>query len=371
MRMLKRIGAILGVLLLLGVGVLAVAISHDSPCPAAAQNAARPANTMQAMVRRCYGTAAVVHLENLPRPVPGPGQVLVRVAAASVNPLDWHYVHGTPYLMRADAGFGTPDDPLLGTDYAGIVAAVGPGVLRFHAGDEVFGARNGAFAEYVVVREDRTILVKPPNVSFAEAAAVPVAALTALQALRDKGQVHAGDKVLINGASGGVGTFAVQLAKHFGADVTGVCSARSAPLVSGLGADHVIDYAREDFTRGTQRYDVILDAVGSHSLLDYRRVLTPRGRVVIVGGPSTGNWLGPLAAPLAAIAISPFFSQKFLPFLAEFNAPDMQLLQGLMAQGKLHSVIDRHYSLVQVPDALRYVEQGHAHGKVIIDVAGP
>ncbi|MBS0377119.1 MAG: NAD(P)-dependent alcohol dehydrogenase [Proteobacteria bacterium] len=326
---------------------------------------------MQAMVRRCYGAADVVHAERLPRPVAGPGQVLVKVQAASVNPLDWHYVHGTPYLMRADAGFGAPEDPQLGTDYAGTVVAVGPGVQRFHPGDEVFGARNGSFAEYVVVREDRTILAKPANVSFAEAAAVPVAALTALQALRDKGQVHPGDKVLINGASGGVGTFAVQLARHLGADVTGVCSGRSAALVAGLGADHVIDYTREDFTRGTQRYDVIFDAVGSHPLLEYRRVLRPHGRVVIVGGPSTGNWLGPLAAPLEAIVISPFLSQKFLPFLAEFNAPDMQYLQALMAQGQLRPVIDRHYGLAQVPEALRYLEQGHAHGKVIIDIPGP
>ncbi|HUA90444.1 MAG TPA: NAD(P)-dependent alcohol dehydrogenase [Steroidobacteraceae bacterium] len=367
MKILRRVLAAFLVLVLLAMAAGAMLLSHDSPCPAA--SAAVPGGPrMQAVLRRCYGSLAVVHAEQTARPAPGPAEVLVRVHAAAVNPLDWHYVHGTPYLMRADAGLGAPEDPRLGVDFSGTVEAVGDQVTRFHPGDEVFGGRTGAFAQYLVVPENRAIVAKPANVAFAEAAAVPIAALTALQALRDKGQVARGQKVLVNGASGGVGTFAVQLARYFGAEVTAVCSGRSAALVKGLGADHVIDYTREDFTRGTGRYDLIIDTVGSHGLLEYRRVMTPDGRLVIVGGPSSGNWVGPLAAPLRAMLLSPFVSQHFMPFLAELKPQDLQFLASLLEHGELRVVIDRHYALDDLPAALGYLEQGHAHGKVVIDV---
>ena len=367
MKILRRVLAAFFVLVLLALAAGAILFGHNSPCPA--PTAAAPgAQRMQAVLRRCYGSLAVVHAEQTARPAPGPAEVLVRVRAASVNPLDWHYVHGTPYLMRADTGLGAPGDPRLGVDFSGTVEAVGDQVTRFHPGDEVFGGRLGAFAQYLVVPENRTIVAKPANVAFADAAAVPIAALTALQALRDKGQVARGQKVLVNGASGGVGTFAVQLARYFGAEVTAVCSGRSAALVQGLGADHVIDYTREDFTQGTGRYDLIIDTVGSHGLLEYRRVMPPNGRLVIVGGPSNGNWVGPLAAPLRAMALSPFVSQHFMPFLAELKPQDLQFLASLLEHGELRVVIDRHYTLDELPAALAYLEQGHAHGKVVIDV---
>jgi NADPH:quinone reductase-like Zn-dependent oxidoreductase len=268
--------------------------------------------------------------------------------------------------MRLDAGLGTPEDPRLGVDFAGTVEAVGRNVTRFHPGDDVFGGRDGAFAEYVAVRESRAIALKPTNITFEQAASVPIAALTALQALRDKGRVQRGQKVLVNGASGGVGTFAVQIAKAFGADVTGVCSTRNVAMVQSIGADHVIDYTREDFTRGAQRYDLILDAVGNHSLLQYRRVLNPQGIFVIVGGPNTDPWIGPLIVPVKAWMLSPFVSQKFLPFLAELNQKDLAVVADLMQTGKVTPVIDRRYKLSETPAAIHYLEEGHARGKVII-----
>jgi len=342
-------------------------VSHATPCPASAA-APGAAPTMQALMHRCYGPPAVLTLERVSRPVAADNELLVRVHAAAVNPLDWHYLRGTPYIVRLDAGIGAPENPRLGVDFAGTVEAVGRNVRLFKPGDEVFGGKFGAFAEYVAVREDRAVVAKPPNVSFAEAAAVPIAAITALQALRDKGHLQAGQKVLINGASGGVGTFAVQIAKASGAEVTAVCSTRNLQMVHALGADHVIDYTREDLLTAAQRYDLIIDTVGNHPLLAYRRVLTPRGKFVIVGGPSNGNWLGPLATPLRALLLRPFVSQEFLPLLAELNKPDLALLAGLMQAGKLRAVIDRHYPLQQAAAALTYLEQGHARGKVTIDM---
>ncbi len=323
---------------------------------------------MKAVVYRCYGSADVLRLEEIAKPQPRANELLVKVRAASVNPLDWHFMHGTPFIVRLDAGIGKPKDIRLGVDFSGTVEAVGKEVTQFKPGDAVFGGRDGAFAEYVVVRADRSVVPKPEDMSFEQAAAVPIAGLTALQALRDKGHIRAGDKVLINGASGGVGTFAVQIAKSYGAEVTGVCGTKSLAMVRALGADHVIDYTAEDFTQQPQRYDLILDTVGSHSLLQYRRVLTPRGILVIVGGPTNGAFIGPLITPIKALLLTPFVSQRFEPFLATFNPQDLRTLAELMQSGKLTPVIDRQYPLAATAEAMRYVEAGHAHGKVVLQV---
>src|SRR5256885_5602748 len=258
MRLRSKILSVILILVAAGVMWLAFRLSHDSPCGAALVLAAK-AQLMKAIVHRCCGSPDVLRFEDIERPTPADDQLLVKVHAASVNRLDWHYRRGTPYLVRTDSGFGKPEDPRLGVDFAGTVEAVGKNVKRFKAGDEVFGGRHGAFAEYVTVREERAVVLKPANVTFEQAASVPIAGITALQALRDKGRIHSGQKVLINGASGGVGTFAVQIAKSLGAEVTGVCSTRNVDLVRSIGADHVIDYTREDFTQGAQHYDLILD----------------------------------------------------------------------------------------------------------------
>ncbi|MGO9802987.1 MAG: NAD(P)-dependent alcohol dehydrogenase [Steroidobacteraceae bacterium] len=325
---------------------------------------------MQAVLYRCYGTPQVLKLEEVAKPVPADDELLVKVRAASLNPLDWHYLSGTPYIVRLDAGIGAPKDPRMGVDFSGTVEAVGKSVQHFKVGDEVFGGRDGAFAEYLTVRESRAVAVKPAGVSFEQAAALPIAAITALQALRDKGKLRAGQKVLINGASGGVGTFAVQLAKWLGGEVTGVCSTRNVELVRSLGADHVIDYTREDFTRGAERYDLIIDNVGNHPLLEYRRVMTPHGILVLVGGGPTpsGQMLGGLTIMLKGLILNPFVSQSFEPFLAELNPKDLSLLAGLIQQGRLKPVIDRRYPLAQLPEAMSYLEAGHARGKIVIDV---
>jgi NADPH:quinone reductase-like Zn-dependent oxidoreductase len=362
----KILGGV-GAVLLVALVSLALAMSHDSACGPAP---ALPANaqTMQAIVSRCYGPPEVLRLEAIAKPVPKADELLVRVHAASVNPLDWHYMRGKPYLVRLSTGMGVPDVPRLGVDFAGTVEAVGNGVTHFKVGDEVFGGRTGAFAEYVTVRESRAVVLKPANVSFEQAASVPIAAISALQALRDKGHVQPGQKVLVNGASGGVGTFAVQIAKAFGAEVTGVCSTKNLSLVQSLGADHVVDYTRGDFTKGAQHYDLIFDTVGTHSLLEYRRVLNPKGSLVMVGSATVGDWIGFLITPLDAIILSQFVSQKFIPFLAELNPKDLSILGELMQSGKMTPYIDRRYSLKELPAAMRYVEAGHARGKVIITV---
>lgn len=371
LRKVLRVSLIVLALLVVVVLVpLAVVLSHDSPC-ATAPALRAGATSMQAITYRCYGSPDVLKLESVEKPVPSDNQVLVKVHAASVNPLDWHYLHGTPYFMRLGSGIGTPENSRLGVDFAGTVEAVGANVKKFKPGDEVFGGRTGAFGEYVTVREDRAIAAKPANITFEQAAAVPVAAITALQALRDKGGIQAGQKVLINGASGGVGTFAVQIAKSFGAEVTGVCSTKNLDLVRKLGADHVVDYTKEDVTAGAERYDLIIDMVGTHSLLDYRRVLTEHGRFVAVGGaggPNDGKWLQVLATPIGALLLSPFVSQKFGVMLAELEPKDLAILAELMQTGKVTPVVDRAYKLGDVPEAIRYLEKGHARGKVVIDV---
>jgi NADPH:quinone reductase-like Zn-dependent oxidoreductase len=323
---------------------------------------------MKAAVYRCYGSPDVVKLEDTVKPTPADGRVLVKVHAASVNPLDWHYMQGKPLVMRPMIGVGTPDDIRLGVDFAGTVEAVGKNVQRFKPGDDVFGGADGAFAQYVTVREGGSIALKPANMTYEQAAAVPIAAITALQALRDKGKVQAGQKVLINGASGGVGTFAVQIAKVYGADVTAVCSTKNVAMVRLIGADHVIDYTHEDFTKRSERYDLIIDNVGTHSLSEYARVLNPKGALVMVGGPNDGAWLGPMSISIKAKLAAPFFSQQFVFFLAEMYQSDLDVLRELLQAGKITPVIDRRYPLAETAAALRYLELGHARGKVIISV---
>ncbi len=354
---------------LVAVAVLSLALmmSYTAPC-SPAQALPASATTMKGIVRRCYGSPDVVRYEDIPKPIPADDEVLVKVHAASVNPLDWHDLEGTPYMVRMDNGFGKPGNPRLGVDFAGTVEAVGKKVTRFKPGDEVFGGKSGAFAEYVAVREQRIIAQKPANVTFEQAASVPIAGITALQALRDKGHLHGGQKVLINGASGGVGTFAVQIAKAFGAEVTGVCSTRNVDLVRSLGADHVIDYTREDFTQGAQRYDLILDNVATHSLLEYKRVLNPKGVYVMIGSASFGNWFGWAVKPIAGLMLSPFVGQKFGLMIADLNPEDLATLGALMQAGKVTPVIDRRYKLSEAAQALRYVEAGHARGKVVLTV---
>jgi NADPH:quinone reductase-like Zn-dependent oxidoreductase len=350
----------------------ALTLSHNSPC-VAAQSPPAGAPLMKAIVYRCYGSPDVLKLEDIAQPSSADKRMLVKVHAASVNPLDWHYMRGEPYLLRAAAGIGVPDSIHMGVDFAGTVVSVGKDVTRFKPGDEVFGGRTGAFGEYVSVAETGSVAIKPANVTFEQAAAVPIAAVTALQALRDKGKIQPGQTVLINGASGGVGTFAVQIAKSYGAKVTGVCSTRNLAMVRALGADRVIDYTQEDFTKESLRYDLIIDIVGTHSLSDYRRALNPHGSLVIAGSLDRGRWLGPLAGTIDAWLYSrlysPFVSQKLIVLFAPLNPEDLDVLRDLMREGKITPVIDRRYALSEVPEAIRYLEQGHARGKVIIKVA--
>lgn len=365
-RRTRIIGA-LSAMLAAAVLALALVLSHDSACEAPDPLPAQ-ASPMKAIVYGCYGSPDVLELAEIAKPTPADDEVLVKVRAAAVNPLDWHYMRGQPYIMRLSSGLGRPEDTRFGVDFAGTVEAVGRNVRRFKPGDEVFGGRSGAFAQYVTVREHRALVLKPANITFEQAAAVPVAAITALQALRDKGQLKPGQRVLVNGASGGVGTFAVQIAKSMGAEVTGVCSTRNVDLVRSLGADHVIDYKQEDFTQGAGQYDVIVDNVGNHPLRAYTRVLKPDGIVVMVGGPSDDPWIGPMARPIRAAVMSPFVSQTYSMLLAELNPADLGVLRDLLEAGKLRPVIDRRYTLAEVPAAVAYLEEGRARGKVVITV---
>lgn len=361
----KITGGIL-LVLVVAIGMLGVVLSHNSACePAPALSG--DAETMKAIVYRCYGSPDVLKVEEIEKPTPADDQVLIKVVAASVNPLDWHYMRGSPYIMRLGTGIGSPEETRLGVDFAGTIEAVGSQVTRFKPGDAVFGGRTGAFGEYITVREGGAIAMKPDNVSFEQAAAVGIAGITALQALRDHGKLEPGQKVLINGASGGVGTFAVQIAKAFGAEVTGVCSTRNILMVRFIGADHVIDYTQENYTESGKQYDLIVDMVGNHSLLANKRVLSPDGIFVMVGGAS-GNWLSPLMGPIKAFLLSPFVKQDFGMMLAKFNQDDLAMLADLMRDGKLVPVIDTSYPLSEVPAAIRYSEEGHARGKIIIEL---
>jgi NADPH:quinone reductase-like Zn-dependent oxidoreductase len=328
---------------------------------------APPRDPMKAIVYCDYGPPDVLRLEDVEKPIPAPDQILVRVHAAAANPLDWHYIRGTPYVMRLMAGLRKPAEIRIGADYAGTVEAVGSDVTNFKPGDEVFGVRTGAFAEYVVARAAGGLTLKPPGVSFEDAAAVPVAASTAYQALK-QGGVGPGDRILVNGASGGVGTYMIQLAKTMGAHVTGVCSTRNVALVRSLGADHVIDYKKENYTEQQHEYDVIIDNVGNHGLLANRRALKDDGKFVLIGGggPEEGQWIGPMIAPVKALILSPFISQEMGSMLAEVKPEELAEIGQLIAAGRVRSVIDRRFSLAEVPDAIRYLETGRARGKVII-----
>ena len=324
---------------------------------------------MKAAVYRRYGPPNVVQIEDVNKPVPKDNEVLIKVYAASVNPYDWHFMIGEPYAVRIIAGLRKPKNTRLGADVAGLVEAVGGNVTRFKPGDAVFGMCKGAFADYACASET-AVVMKPESVTFEQAASVPIAAFTALQGLRDKGHIQAGQQVLINGAAGGVGTFAVQIARSLGAGVTGVCSTRNVDMVRSVGADQVIDYTREDFTKSGQRYDLIFDLVGNHSLSACRTALNPKGTYIMAGGKA-GRWMiGFLARSIAARVLSQFLSQALITLLARANKEDLAFVRGLMESGKVTPVIDRRYRLSEIPEAIRYVEEGHARGKVVITLEG-
>jgi NADPH:quinone reductase-like Zn-dependent oxidoreductase len=318
---------------------------------------------MKAIVYRNYGPPDVLRCEEIEKPTAGDNEVLIKVRAASANPLDWRLMRGTPYLLRLLAGLRKPKVTRVGRDVAGQVAGVGRNVTQFKPGDDVFGTCRGAFAEYVCTSESE-LVIKPDKVTFEQAASVPVAGLTALQGLRDKGHIQPGQKVLINGAAGGVGTFAVQIARSFGAEVTGVCSTRNVEMVRSIGADRVIDYTQEDSTKMEQRYDLLFECVGNYSLSACRRVLNPNG-ICVIAGASKELWPF-LTRALIAPVLSRCVNQKFVIFMAKVRKEDLTVLGKLMAAGKVTPVIDRRYRLNEVPEAIRYLEEGHAQGKVVI-----
>jgi NADPH:quinone reductase-like Zn-dependent oxidoreductase len=334
------------------------------------RSTAAPTHPMKA-IRKCeYGSADVLTLREVEKPSPTEDQILVKVRAASLNAADGHLLRGA-IPIRFLTGLRKPKDTRFGIDCAGRVEAVGKNVTQFKAGDEVFGVAAGAIGEYVCASE-RTLVTKPGNITFEQAAAVPVAGLTALQGLRNHGKVRPGQKVLVNGASGGVGTFAVQIAKAFGAEVTAVCSPRNLDTARLIGADHVIDYTKEDFTQGEPRYDVIFDNVANHSVSERRRVLTPNGICVLAGMGSAGKHEGQLArigGSLKAFVVSPFIPQKFKSFIAKTSKSDLTVLRNLMQEGKVTPVIDRQYPMSKTAEALHYLEEGHARGKVVITIA--
>ena len=323
---------------------------------------------MKAIVRETYGSPDVLELRDIDIPEIEAEEVLIRVHAAGVDRGVWHLMTGLPYPIRL-VGYGlrAPKNPVIGSDVAGVVEAVGNDVSRLRPGDEVFGIGKGSYAEYACALEDK-LAPRPANLTFEQSAVVAISGLPALQALRDHGRVEPGQKVLIIGASGGVGTYAVQIAKAFGARVTGVCSTQKVDMVRSIGADHIIDYTKEDFADGDQRYDLILDIGGNSSLARLRRALTPDGTLVIVGGEGEGRWLGGTDRQIRALVLSRIVGQKLVTFIAKENHEDMIVLGELIESGKLTPVIDRTYPLAEVPEAIRYLEEGHARGKVVITV---
>ena len=323
---------------------------------------------MKAILYHRYGSPDVLQLEEIERPSPGDDEVLIKVRAASVNPYDWHFMRGEPVVGRLMTGLRKPKAKFtrLGVDVAGVVEAVGKNVTRLEPGDEVFGATRGAWAEYACTRES-ALVAKSASMTFEQAASIAVAGLTALQSLR-KGGIHPGQKVLINGAAGGVGTFAVQFAKSYGADVTAVCSTRNVEMVRSLGADRVIDYTQEDFTRSAERYDLLVDCIGNHSWSECRRVLTPKASYVPIGGKA-GRWIAPFPAMIKLLVLSLFATQKVVMFIAKSNPEDLTFIRQLIEAGKVTPVIDRSFRLIETREAVRYQEAGHARGKVVITVA--
>ena len=327
---------------------------------------------MKAIRYYTYGSPDVLQLQDVDMPAIGGDELLLRVRAAAVNPLDWHFMRGMPYLARLQSGLARPkaSSRRLGADMAGSVEAIGANVTDFAPGDEVFGGlpELGTLSEYISVRQDGIVLHKPATISFEQAAAVPVAGFTALQALRDKGKLQAGQTVLVNGAAGGVGTFAVQIAKALGAKVTGVCSTANVQMVRSIGADHVIDYTKEDYTTTGQRYDLLVDIAGNRTLAECRRVLAPAGALVGVGAPDKGRWLGPAARGMKIVLLSPVVSQRLTVFLAQQRRDDLAFLRDLIEAGKLTPVIDTTYPLSAVAQAMAHLETGHARGKVVISI---
>jgi len=331
------------------------------------RNAATPTDPMKAILSCEYG-AENLKLREIEKPTPADNEVLVRVRAASVNPADGHMIRGS-WLGRPFSGMRKPKNTRFGTDFAGVVEAVGKNVTDFKADDEVLGAKNGAVAQYICVKADRAIVMKPSNITFEQAGSVGIAGVTALQGLRDKGRIQAGQRVLINGASGGVGTFAVQIAKAFGADVTAVCSTHNVDLVKSIGADHVIDYTKEDFTKTDEQYDMIYDLVGNHGFSERRKILTPNGICVLAGIGGAGlrpETMGRIGANFWNAFRSNFTKQKFVFYIAKLTNDDLNVLRELMQSGKVSPVIDRAYKLSDTQAAVRYLEEGHARGKVVI-----
>jgi NADPH:quinone reductase-like Zn-dependent oxidoreductase len=350
--------------LLLLVLFLVAWFRSDNECSDPATT--NPKNPMKAVIACEYGGPEVLELADIEKPVPGDSQLLVRVHAAAVNALDWHVMRGAPYLARMVMGLRKPKDIRMGVDFAGTVEAVGKAVTRFQPGDEVFGGRTGAFAQYVTVPENEAAR-KPASLTFEQAATIPVAALTALQALRDQAKVRPGQKVLINGASGGVGTFMVQLARSLGAEVTGVSSGRNADMVRSIGASQVIDYTKEDFTKRPERYDVVIDNVGNRSVGAFRSVLKPDGKYILVGG-GTGRWVDPFPRIIGMKLMSPFVKHDLLFFIANLNPADLAYVAELVQTGKVTPVIDRIFPLSDIRAAVGYVDEGHARAKVVVTV---
>jgi NADPH:quinone reductase-like Zn-dependent oxidoreductase len=341
------------------------AVADDEP-----QTARARATTMQAIVQDAYGSADVLELADIDQPVPTDNEVLIRVHAAGLHRGDWHVMTGLPYLIRIvvpTLGLRKPKVRVRGMDVAGTVAAVGSNVTRFRLGDAVFGWCDGAFAEYACAPQDQ-LAAKPASLSFEQAAAVPISGFAALQGLRDIGEVQAGQRILVIGAAGGVGLFAVQLAKAFGAQVTGVCSTSQLDLVRSIGADDVIDYTRQDVTDGTRHWDLILDTAGRRSLSQLRRALTPKGTLVIVGGEGAGRWMGGFTRNLRAPVLSRFVGQRLRMLASKERPKDLQTLRELLEAGKLTPLIGRTYPLREVPEAMRALEAGHTRGKVVITV---
>ena len=361
--------AVLVALVIAGIAIFIAYWRSTNDCE---RYSAAPANPMKAVVHCEYGTPDVLQVKDIEKPTPDDTQILVRVRAASLNPLDGHFVRGMLLARMMGGGLRKPKDARIGVDYAGVVEAVGKNVTQFKVGDEVFGARTGSLAQYICAKADRAACLKPSTMTFEEGATIGVAATTALQGLRNHGHLQPGQKVVINGASGGVGTFAVQIAKAMGAEVTGVCSTRNLDLVKSLGADYVIDYTKEDFTKGDQRYDVLFDNVQNHTFSERRRALTPNGICLNVGLGGAG-WREDTAVHLVRSFTTPLMSkftkQKFTFFVSELNHNDLAYIADLMQSGKLKPVIDRTYkSLSESPKALAYLEEGHARGKIVITV---
>ena len=356
--------AVLVVLMLAGIMIFIGYWRSTNDCE---RNTTTPTNPMKAILNCEYGVENLL-LRDIEKPAPADNEVLVHVRAASVNPVDGHMIRGT-WLMRPMSGMRKPKNIRFGTDFAGVVEAVGKNVTEFKSGDEVFGAKDGAVSEYVCVKAERGVVMKPRNITFEQAGSVAVAGLTALQGLRDQGHIQAGQKVLVNGASGGVGTFAVQIAKAFGAEVTAVCSTHNVDLVKSIGADRVIDYTKEDFTKTDQRYDMLYDLVGNHSFSERREILTPNGICVLAGvggaGIHPGSW-GRMIGNFWNAFLSNFSKQKFPFYIAKLTKDDLNVLRELMQSGKVSPVIDRTYKINETQAAVRYLEEGHARGKVVI-----